>query len=77
MPPSRFFFVLVFNYFLFRILPGDILSMLARSGKTTPEMLAGIRELYGLDLPWYQQFFVYLQNLFTEIWVCLSCIKNR
>ena len=59
------FFVLVFNYFLFRVLPGDILSMLARSGKTTPEMLAGIRELYGLDLPWYQQFFVYLENLFT------------
>lgn len=59
------FFVLVFNYFLFRILPGDILSMLARSGKTTPEMLAAIRELYGLDLPWYQQFFVYLENLFT------------
>ncbi|NCB42452.1 MAG: ABC transporter permease [Clostridia bacterium] len=59
------FFVLVFNYFLFRILPGDILKMLARSGKTTPEMLANIREMYGLDLPWYQQFFVYLQNLFS------------
>ena len=59
------FFVLVFNYFLFRILPGDIVSMLARSGKTTPEMVANIREMYGLDLPWYQQFFVYLENLFT------------
>ena len=59
------FFVLVFNYFLFRILPGDILSMLSRSGKTTPEMVANIREMYGLDLPWYQQFFVYLENLFT------------
>ncbi|MDD3538181.1 MAG: ABC transporter permease [Eubacteriales bacterium] len=59
------FFVLVFNYFLFRILPGDILSMLSRSGKTTPEMVANIREMYGLDLPWYRQFFVYLENLFT------------
>lgn len=59
------FFVLVFNYFLFRVLPGDILKMLARSGKTTPEMLANIRELYGLDLPWYKQFLVYLQNLFS------------
>lgn len=59
------FFVLVFNFFLFRVLPGDVLSMLARSGKTTPEMLQSIRELYGLDLPWYQQFFVYLQNLFS------------
>lgn len=59
------FFVLVFNYFLFRVLPGDILKMLARSGKTTPEMLSNIREMYGLNLPWYQQFFAYLQNLFT------------
>ena len=59
------FFVLVFNFFLFRVLPGDVLSMLARSGKTTPEMLESIRQMYGLDLPWYQQFFVYLQNLFT------------
>ncbi len=59
------FFVLIFNYFLFRILPGDILSMLARSGKATPEMLANIRQMYGLDLPWYQQFFIYLENLFT------------
>ena len=57
------FFVLLFNFFLFRVLPGDIVSMLSRGGKATPEMLANIRKMYGLDLPWYQQFFVYLKNL--------------
>ena len=59
------FFVLVFNYFLFRILPGDIVSMLSRNPKITPEMIANIRAAYGLDLPWYQQFAIYLRDLFT------------
>jgi peptide/nickel transport system permease protein len=59
------FFVLVFNYFLFRILPGDVVSMLSRNPKITPEMIENIRISYGLDLPWYQQFGIYLKDLFT------------
>ncbi len=59
------FFVLVFNYFLFRILPGDVVSMLSRSSKITPDMIENIRISYGLDLPWYQQFGIYLKDLFT------------
>lgn len=59
------FFVLVFNYFLFRILPGDVMSMLSRSSKITPEMIENIRSSYGLDLPWYEQFGIYLKDLFT------------
>lgn len=58
------FFVLIFNYFLFRVLPGDIISMVSRNAKTTPEMIENLTRLYGLDLPWYEQFFVYLKNLF-------------
>lgn len=59
------FVVLVFNYWLFRILPGNPLTMLMRNPNATPEMLQSVRELYGLDKPWYTQFFLYLQNLFT------------
>ncbi len=59
------FFVLVFNYFLFRILPGDVVSMLSRNPKITPEMIENIRAAYGLDLPWYEQFFIYLRDLVT------------
>ena len=59
------FVVLVFNYFLFRILPGDPLAMVARNPKATPEMIEGIRRFYGLDQPWYTQFFLYLRNLFS------------
>lgn len=59
------FAVLVFNYFLFRILPGDPLAMMIRNPKATPEMIAAAKELFGLDQPWYTQFFLYLKNMLT------------
>ena len=58
------FVVIVFNYALFRLMPGDPMTMLSRNPKITPESLESIRALYGLDLPWYKQFFVYISNLF-------------
>ena len=58
------FFVIVFNYALFRLMPGDVMTMLTRNPKISAEALESIRRLYGLDLPWYEQFFVYIKNLF-------------
>jgi len=58
------FLILIFNYFLFRIVPGDPLAMLMRNPKATPEMIAGIKALYGLDQAWHVQFFNYLGSLF-------------
>lgn len=58
------FAVLVFNYFLFRILPGDPLSMMMRNPKATPEMIEATKQLFGLDQPWYVQFWLYFKNLF-------------
>lgn len=55
--------VLVFNYILFRVLPGDPLAMMMRNPKATPEMIEGIKQLYGLDQPWYVQFFTYFGNM--------------
>jgi len=57
------FFVIVFNYALFRIMPGDPMTMLARNPKISPDALESIRRFFGLDLPWYKQFFVYISNL--------------
>ena len=59
------FFVIIFNYFLFRIMPGDPLSMLMRNPKASPEAIARTKELFGLGQPWYTQFFIYLKNLLT------------
>ena len=58
------FIVLIFNYILFRVLPGDPLSMIMRNPKATPEMIETVKAFYGLDKPWYTQFFMYFEDLF-------------
>lgn len=54
-------FVLGFNFFLFRIMPGDPVRLLARSSLhlTRAEQQAQIRE-FGLDQPLPQQFLTYV-----------------
>jgi peptide/nickel transport system permease protein len=59
------FAVLIFNYILFRILPGDPLAMMMRNPKATPEMIEATKQLFGLDKPWYVQFYLYFKNLFA------------
>ena len=56
--------VLVFNYLLFRVLPGDPLAMMMRNPRATPEMIESVRQLYGLDQSWYVQFFTYFSAKF-------------
>lgn len=44
--------VIIFNYFLFRVLPGDPISMIMRNPKASEASIEAIRASYGLDLPW-------------------------
>jgi len=55
--------VLVFNFILFRVLPGNPLAMMMRNPRATEEMIEGIKQLYGLDQEWYVQFFTYFKNM--------------
>ncbi len=55
--------VLIFNYILFRVLPGDPLAMIMRNPKATPERIEAIRQFYGLDQAWYIQFTTYFRHL--------------
>lgn len=59
------FFVLTVNFFLFRIMPGDPVALLARSQRMTPQEVLAQRKLYGLDQPLVQQFFTYLKETLT------------
>ena len=59
------FFVLVFNFFLFRVLPGDPARTLGRGRFRTEEALERFRETYGLDQPLAQQFLTFLKNTLT------------
>jgi peptide/nickel transport system permease protein len=55
-------FVLTFNFFLFRVLPGDPVGILARSERLTAADVAALRAQYGLDQPIPRQYVTYLQN---------------
>jgi peptide/nickel transport system permease protein len=58
-------FVLTFNFFLFRILPGDPVAILARSEKLAPDDIARLQHDLGLDRPIAVQYGVYLRETLT------------
>ncbi len=56
--------IVVVNFFLVRLAPGDAAQVLAgESGAETEEYLNQIREQFGLNKPLWQQFLVYMKNL--------------
>ncbi len=55
-------FMLVVNFFLFRVLPGDPARTLGRGRFTSPEQLEEFNRTYGLDQPLAQQFLTFLKN---------------
>lgn len=58
-------FVLVFNFFLFRVLPGDPAKMLTRNHLVSPAAVARLNHQFGLDQPLMVQFWDYLRNTLT------------
>jgi peptide/nickel transport system permease protein len=56
------FAVLALMWVLFRLIPGDPTTMYV-SGRLTPEEIASLRKLWGLDAPLYLQFIRYCFNL--------------
>jgi peptide/nickel transport system permease protein len=57
-------FVTIFNYFLFRIMPGDPAKTFAPRGRNDdPAALAAMRVRLGEGKPWWEKFFLYLNNL--------------
>ena len=55
-------FVLTFNFFLFRVLPGDPIGLLARSQRLTEADIAEQRATLGLDEPLPRQYVTYVRQ---------------
>ena len=55
--------VLSFNFFLFRVMPGDVVHVVIPKG-ASPETLERLTEYYGLDEPLYVQYFIYMKQTF-------------
>lgn len=56
--------VLVLNFLLFRVMPGDVVSTII-DPNFSQEAKARLRELYGLDRPLLEQFFIYIRQMLT------------
>jgi len=58
-------FVLVFNFFLFRVIPGDPAQILARAKHLPKEAIVQLTEDFGLDEPIPKQFALYVEDTVT------------
>ncbi len=58
-------FMLVVNFFLFRVLPGDPVRTLARNRLVSQQQIDELTRTLGLEQSLPQQFLTYLQNTFT------------
>ena len=60
-------FVVVFNFFMFRVIPGDPVSLLLRGGQAdlSAEVIQQQQRELGLDKPLPQQFVIYVKQTFT------------
>ncbi|MFX1405996.1 MAG: ABC transporter permease [Promethearchaeota archaeon] len=63
------FGVLTLTFILSRLMPGDpVVAYLGESHGFTAEQYAAALHQLGLDRPIIEQYFIYLQNLFTGNW---------
>ena len=59
-------FVVTFNFFLFRVMPGDPATLLLRgTSALNRQTIAQLERELGLDQPLPQQFVTYVENTFT------------
>jgi peptide/nickel transport system permease protein len=56
--------VIVLAFLLFRALPSDPVRTMTRGRPASAEMMAALERKYGLDLPLWQQFARYVNDLF-------------
>ena len=58
--------IVVANFLLLHLAPGDAVDVLAgESGSATPEYLAHLRQVFGLDQPLYMQLLIYVKNILS------------
>ena len=60
---SSIFAIVTFNFFLFHIIPGDPIRLIARTQRLNTEAIAKLRTSFGLDGSLLSQYFRYLSKL--------------
>jgi peptide/nickel transport system permease protein len=59
------FIIISFNFFLFRILPGNPIELLYRNPMLTKAQIDALYHQFGLDKPLWEQFLIYIYNSLT------------
>ncbi|HLY24074.1 MAG TPA: ABC transporter permease [bacterium] len=57
------FLVATAAFLILRLTPGNPVDVLVGEAEVTPEQVAGIKHLWGLDRPWYVQYITWLENM--------------
>src|ERR671936_2890473 len=57
------FVAVTLNFFLFRVLPGDAVSNLAKVPHATPALRHALEVEFGLNKPKFEQYLIYLKEL--------------
>ncbi len=57
------FVTITFNFFLFRVLPGNAVTNLARVPKASPQLKHALTVEFGLNKPKWEQYLIYLREL--------------
>ncbi len=58
------FVAITINFFLFRVLPGNAITDLSRVPHASPALRHALLTEFGLDKPKWEQYLIYLKNLF-------------
>jgi ABC-type dipeptide/oligopeptide/nickel transport system permease component len=58
------FVAITINFFLFRVLPGNAVTNLSRVPHSSPQLRHALTVEFGLDKPKWQQYLIYLRELF-------------
>lgn len=58
------FVALTVNFILFRVLPGSAVARISRIPNASPELKKALEAEFGLDKPMFEQYLLYLKNLF-------------
>ena len=58
------FVAITINFFLFRVLPGNAITDLSRVPHASPALRHALLVEFGLDKPKWQQYLIYLRELF-------------
>src|ERR1043165_9678466 len=53
------------SFVIMKMAPGDYLTQMSMNPQVSPETLARLRHAFGLDQPWYVQYFIWLKNAVT------------